>query len=370
METAVLEISSKQLKTLDAVSGNFKRVDLSKNQFEKIPDWILTLPELRSLDFHSNRLKSIEFEGLFSKEVKEIQLQNNCLRNLNFDILSTVCRQLRLLNIGSNEIDCYFEDISLLCESIQYLLLSNNIVRGCLPEMRIFSKLVVINASHNSLEGFLPIDLFSSPVIEQIWLSHNFFTGSLPEIPKINKITHISLENNELSGPIPDSWRNATLLSQFWLDHNQINGSLPDFSNWSQLTCFGVGSNKLEGVIPASIRTCQKLRYFWANHNSFQQFSLTPFLELPFLWGFTLFDSKYATTSESMFAVSIHTGFETERETSAFIEFTKAFGELATGTVPKRINLTDHPPRKMMIKRLSDSINVMVKTASKSSVDD
>ncbi|KAF5472411.1 hypothetical protein F2P56_009140 [Juglans regia] len=67
--------------------------------------------------------------------------------------------------------------------------------------------LEILDLGYNSLEGGLPISLFSLPLLLELRLSNNRFSGQLDEFSNVSShpLYILDLSNNNLEGPVPMS---------------------------------------------------------------------------------------------------------------------------------------------------------------------
>ncbi|KAK7845283.1 receptor-like protein 6, partial [Quercus suber] len=117
-----------------------------------------------------------------------------------------------------------------------YLDMSSNNFTGPIPS---FSKihflnwegllnLVNLELSHNSLEGYIPVSLFSLPSLQILRLSNNHFSGQLNEFSNVSscQLKTLDLSSNYLEGPIPMSIFELQGIEILLLSSNKFNGSL------------------------------------------------------------------------------------------------------------------------------------------------
>lgn len=148
--------------------------------------------------------------------------------------------------------------------------------------------LLIINLSHNMLEGFdqLPNVLPWIPILlGEIDLSHNRLQGPVP-VPSPN-IKNYLVSSNLLTGEIPSSFWGMSSVYTLDLSHNKLYGTIPPcLGNLSPLTIlrilklkdnkfsgnilqtYGEGNNlkmldlsqnQLEGRMPISLGNCTNL---------------------------------------------------------------------------------------------------------------
>ncbi|KAH9648764.1 hypothetical protein KPL70_025727 [Citrus sinensis] len=154
---------------------------------------------------------------------------------------------LDISNVGiSDTIPDWFWDLS---SKLSYLNLSNNHIKGKLPDLslrfdgtRIGGTSIDINSNH--FEGSIPPLPSNSPFLN---LSKNKFSGVMDLVGLIA----LNLSRNNLTGPITPKIGELTSLDFLDLSRNLFSGSIP--SSLSQLSGLGVldlSYNNLSGKIP------------------------------------------------------------------------------------------------------------------------
>jgi len=124
----------------------------------------------------------------------------------------------------------------------------------------------MLELSDNSLEGSLPSDLTSLPVLYALYLSGNLLTGALPTVWP-NTVTRVGLDTNRFSGVIPPSLCNLRL-SELALHLNNLMGTIPQcIGSIQSLTSLNLNSNQLGGTIPQSFTNLKNLEQFYMSGN-------------------------------------------------------------------------------------------------------
>lgn len=119
----------------------------------------------------------------------------------------------------------------------------------CFTNMPSLSRIELRNAS---VIGTLPNSIGSLSNLEILDLSHNSLTGSIPiSYPYSTNLLNLkefNLNNNELIGYIENDWATKSLLTRFDLGHNKFTGSIPSgFSNLVNLVHLNLSFNQLGG---------------------------------------------------------------------------------------------------------------------------
>ncbi|XP_019101348.1 PREDICTED: receptor-like protein 12 [Camelina sativa] len=324
---------------------NLSALDLSFNQFSgTIPSSLLTMPFLSYLDLSENHLTgSFEISNIFSSKLETLQLGNNHfeaeiidhiskLVSLQYLSLSSLnishpidlkifysLKSLSHLDLSGNSLtptsmnsDIEFpKDMEVLLLSgcnisefprflkplkkLWYLDLSNNIIKGDVPDwLWSLPLLVSLDLHNNSFTGFRgSLDhVLANSSVQVLDIALNSFKGSFPNPPVF--IIHLSAWNNSFTGEIPLSVCNRTTLDILDLSYNNFTGSiLPCMGNFSIVNLrknklegnipdefysgaltqtFDVGYNKLTGKLPRSLLNCSLLRFLSVDHNNINDY--------------------------------------------------------------------------------------------------
>ena len=300
-------------------------------------------------------------ESIYKNElIKYLECQFNLITEVNTNRLTS--KAFVTVDVSSNEL----QSIDLMfwaeLDRLQVLNLSKNSMKGQLNIATMngipfepFQQLAILNLSENKLTGALPNFIFILPNLEQIWLGKNQFDGTLPDISPKSKLTHISLSNNNISGKIPISWCVCASLKYICLKYNKLGPKLPDFSFWWNLGYFSLSVNAIVDVVPNSILNCEKLEYFFADGNDVTD-DYKHLSKLPLLMTYSL---KYQIGN-----VTKHK----DLNNSDLIEFKKERSKTSLSSLPSTHSNTLES-NKIHVKPLSDSIKLMVRKASESSIN-
>ncbi|XP_015881812.3 receptor-like protein EIX2 [Ziziphus jujuba] len=223
-----------------------------------LPESLGQLSELIFFDVSSNHLTGLVTEKHFLKQgkLKHLLLSFNSF-TLNVSSNWVPPFQVWHIQMGSCHLGPAFPAWLKSQKEVTNLDFSNASITGSMPYWfwERSSNLILLNVSHNQLEGHLssPLSLASFAVVD---FSLNFFSGSIP-IPSDN-IKFLDLSKNKFSGTIPKNMSyDFYVLS---LSDNHINGEIPvSIANNRHLLVIDLSRNNLTGSIPSSIGNCSFL---------------------------------------------------------------------------------------------------------------
>ncbi|XP_057990175.1 receptor-like protein EIX2 [Hevea brasiliensis] len=160
----------------------------------------------------------------------------------------------------------WFWDIS---SSMKHLDLSQNQLRGGLPNLSSKTSLMTLNLGENEFGGHLPQ---FPPTIQRISLYNNQFSGSISQICDMmnesNTLLYLSLPGNVLSGSLPDCWTYGKILVHLNLGSNKLYGQIPEsIGHLINLKMLVLNNNSLSGEIPQSLQNCRRLVFLDLGNN-------------------------------------------------------------------------------------------------------
>ncbi|KAK7395068.1 hypothetical protein VNO78_15610 [Psophocarpus tetragonolobus] len=136
-------------------------------------------------------------------------------------------------------------------KNLTYLSLLHNNLLGTIPTTHFdgLESVLIINLGDNSLDGKIPVSLFTLPSLQELTLCHNGFDSQLDEFPNISssKLQLIDLSSNKLQGPIPNSIFHLEGLRFLQLSANEFSGTirLDMVQRLQNLHTLGLSHNKL-----------------------------------------------------------------------------------------------------------------------------
>jgi Leucine-rich repeat (LRR) protein len=208
----------------------------------KFPRNILRVPTLEILDLSNNVLvhsfspelsQNGSLYGTLSDSIGNlIKLSRLDLSNCNFSgsMPRSMAKltQLLYLDMSSNNFTGPIPSFS-MAKNLTHINLSRNDLIGQITSTHWeeLLNLVSLDLRYNSLNGSIPISLFSLPSLQRLELSNNQFSGQLNEIPNVysHLLDTLDLSSNNLEGPIPMYVFESRGLKFLSLSSNNFNGS-------------------------------------------------------------------------------------------------------------------------------------------------
>ncbi|KAF8100325.1 hypothetical protein N665_0227s0057 [Sinapis alba] len=144
---------------------------------------------------------------------------------------------------------------------LQEIDLSRNYLNGSIPPEWGTLPLLNISLLANRISGPIPKEIGNITTLTSLVLEFNQISGKLPpELGNLQNIQRILLSSNYLSGDIPSTFSKLTTLTDFRISDNQFTGTIPDFiQNWTELGKLVIQASGLVGPIPSAIGPLEKL---------------------------------------------------------------------------------------------------------------
>ncbi|KAM5559144.1 receptor-like protein 36 [Rosa sericea] len=224
-------------------------LDLSNNQIQgEIPNWILSLKSLNSLDLSGNSLVTLEA------------------------LLPNSTSALTSLNLHSNKLQGEIPNWILSLKSLNSLDLSgNSLVTLEAPLPNSTSALSSLDLHSNKLQGEIPNWILSLKSLNSLYLSGNSLVTLEAPLPNsTSALSSLDLHSNKLQGEIPNWILSLKSLNSLDLSNNSLvtlEAPLPNST--SALSSLDLHSNKLQGEIPNWILSLKSLNSLDLSGNSF-----------------------------------------------------------------------------------------------------
>ncbi|KAI3458541.1 hypothetical protein Pfo_015204 [Paulownia fortunei] len=269
-------------------------LNLSSNKLSgKIPECIgnfsfsLWVLDLRRNEFHGTIPKTIG-ENKVANGLANLGLNNNHLEGpLPRSLVN--CTSLEVLDLGNNIIHDTFPWWLETLPQLRILILKSNRFHGSIrPPVSndSFSKLQIVDLSHNNFTGLLPEKLFSilqamknqdEAQTNDLYMGGDNYQYSVTlsvkgedvELTRVLSIfTTLDLSSNNFQGHIPESLSHLSSLRLLNLSHNSISGSIPPaIGHLTKLEQLDLSSNQLTGGIPWTLTNLTFLEVLNLSHN-------------------------------------------------------------------------------------------------------
>ncbi|KAB1669805.1 hypothetical protein ES319_1Z008800v1 [Gossypium barbadense] len=195
------------------------------------------------------------------------------------------CSELVVLNVANNNLSDTFPHWLGMLPRLRVLILRSNRFHGSIQDSLTnfsFSKLQMVDLSHNDFTGLLPTEFFQNlkALKEEVGYDSEYFSYSVNLTIKgleleFTKTVHmpiftcIDLSDNGFHGEIPKVVGELRLLLALNLSHNSLTGPIPpSFGNLAALESLDLSFNKLSGRIPSQLTnlTFLEVLRFWNNN--------------------------------------------------------------------------------------------------------
>ncbi|CAN7138912.1 unnamed protein product [Brassica rapa subsp. narinosa] len=266
-------------------------LDLSSNNFSgPIPgclgDSINGVMNLRKNNLNGNLPHELCRSGsLTTIDVGHNQISGKLPRSL------VNCKSLEFVDVESNQINDTFPFWLKYLPNLKVLVLRSNRFHGPISSPQyplMFSKLRIIDISHNMFDGSLPPNYFVNWSTSLVSIFEDYRQGdnrrvkfrfhhSLSSGNKVKNIELVRILNtfaavdfsvNRFGGEIPESVGLLTSLLLLNLSNNGFTGHIPSsMGNLSNLESLDIRRNQLSGTIPQGLARLSFLEYINVSYN-------------------------------------------------------------------------------------------------------
>ncbi|KAL6320125.1 hypothetical protein AAG906_004634 [Vitis piasezkii] len=228
-----LDMSGNQLQgSIPEAFGNMtslEYLDMSGNQLQgSIPEAFGNMVSLTYLDMHENQLQ--EAVGNMTS-LEELYLDANKLEGEIPKSLSNLCR----------------------LQQLDTLSLSDNQLRGSVPDLTGFSSLRVLYLGYNQLNGTLPTSIGHRTKLEELDINSNSLQGNISEahLLHLSQLYYLDLSSNSLTFNMSSEWVPPFQLDSLLLASCQLG---PRFPSWlrtqKHLDYLDISNSNISDVIP------------------------------------------------------------------------------------------------------------------------
>ncbi|KAI8539600.1 hypothetical protein RHMOL_Rhmol09G0195700 [Rhododendron molle] len=137
--------------------------------------------------------------------------------------------------------------------------ISNNQMKGLVPDLSSAVSLFIINSSSNCFTGQIPRLPSGLTALD---LSKNLFSGPMSLICAITGplFWYVDVSSNQLSGGLPGCWEPFHSIQMINLANNPLSGELPrSFGNFFNLKALQLSNNNFSGELPEFLKNCPHL---------------------------------------------------------------------------------------------------------------
>ncbi|XP_058216966.1 receptor-like protein EIX1 [Rhododendron vialii] len=273
-------------------------LDLSYVLLSKQTGWVQSisnLPFLKELHLSGCSLPNVAQFSSFcfnsSVSLSVVDFSYNGLSSSIFNWLYNFSSSsIAHIDLGGNELKGLIPDAFGDMVSLANLILSENQLEGGLPKSfmnssHLQSLYLFDNNLTEEFHEFLQKLSGAKNSLETLLLSDNRLKGPLPDFTRFSLLRELDLDNNLLSGSFPKNIGNLPSLVYLSLSRNQISGPLPDLSVFPSLKSLYLEDNHLNGTIDRGIGQLHKLVFLSCGFNSLKgTISEAHFFNLSSLW--------------------------------------------------------------------------------------
>ncbi|KAK4582392.1 hypothetical protein RGQ29_025533 [Quercus rubra] len=227
---------------------------------------VFQIPTLQTLDLSNNEL----LHGALPDTIDNLSMLSRLdLSNCNFSgsIPNSMANlvQLVYLDMSFNSFTGPIPSFS-MAKNLTQINLFHNKLTGQITSTHWndLPNLVNLHLSFNSLEGSVPVSLFSLPLLQKLQLSNNQFSGLLNYFYVSSYLLDtLDLSSNNLEGPIP-------ILQTLNLNGNLFKGVVPEsLGNCKKLEVLNLGNNKIKDAFPCFLKNLSSLHVLILRSNNF-----------------------------------------------------------------------------------------------------
>ncbi|KAJ8753114.1 hypothetical protein K2173_017663 [Erythroxylum novogranatense] len=138
-------------------------------------------------------------------------------------------------------------------------------------QFNVFTELVDLNLSYNSLSGQLPVHLFNLSNLRSFDISRNNFSGQFPDgVFGLQKLVVLDAFSNSFSGPLPVDFSKLEFLKVLNLAGSYFSGPIPsEYGTFKSLEFVHLAGNSLSGNIPPELGKLKTVSHMEIGYNSY-----------------------------------------------------------------------------------------------------
>jgi Leucine-rich repeat (LRR) protein len=285
-------LNGNQLKRIGFYENHtIEFLDLSENNFRRIPHTVKKLKSLKSLDLTKNRIRRIPRFIARMDSLQELKLNHNQLKKLSKRDISKL-KNLKAIQLGANELDELPANVEELTRIETINVGINNISQ--LPDG--FAKLTTLKhlIFYRNQFDSLPDEIWELTRLEELDFYHNAISSIPPQLARLENLQHIYLAYNELT-TLPRELFQLKQLKSLYLHHNHLVFIPAEITQLHQLQYLDLGYNKIYEIPDFS--TLKHLLEIDLQDNSLTEFPYT-LTEIESLTRIYLMGNPFVMTQE------------------------------------------------------------------------
>lgn len=239
--------------------NNIKMLKASNNLFEEIRKKDIKSDSLEKLILDGNKIHKIKFQR--NSNIKSLDLSSNEFKRIPRSVRKL--KNLEVLTITNNNIKripCFIKRMDKLKE----LDLTGNNIKLSKSSVKRLSNIEVILLIGNNIES-LPENIGDLKSAKKINLAKNNLSDLPESFAKLNELNHIIFYKNNFSH-IPPVIFKLTKLEELDFYYNNIDSIPDEIGNLIELEQLFLSYNKIR-YLPSTMQKLDSLKYIYMHHN-------------------------------------------------------------------------------------------------------
>lgn len=240
----VLQLDSSNLVEIPTFirdTADLEFLRLSNNNITSLPNWLWKKESLKALSVSSNSLTGEISQSICN--LKSLMILDFSFNNLSGNVpscLGNFTQSLEILVLKGNKLSGHIPQSYMIGNSLKQIDLSNNNMQGELPRELVNSRrLEFFDVSYNNINDTFPLWLGDLPELKVLSLSNNEFHGDIRCSGNMrctfSKLHIIDLSHNHFSGSFPSE------MIQSWKTMKTFNTSQLEYGQWFSTKLYNEG---------------------------------------------------------------------------------------------------------------------------------